>query len=153
MSREISPILSLLRLVAFFGTGVVLLWHVVSMPQLQPRQSAGFLILVLAVLAVGLMLYILSDVTQKILQYTDLLVPLGLFVTVSTIFNTLAAIPALAALLAAPWSVKLLTLSFSLSVSLITTCLLSIVYVGWTTGLIFQVVVQGQINLIAPITS
>src|SRR5215471_1832825 len=118
MSENISPILSLLRLVAFLGTAVVLLWHVVSMPELQPRQSAGFIILGLALLAVGLMLLILSDATRRILEYTDLLVPLGLFVTVSTIVNTLAAVPTVAALLAVPWTLKILTLTLSLSVVL-----------------------------------
>jgi hypothetical protein len=93
----------------------------------------------------------MSDATKRILQYTDLLVPLGLFVTVSTIFNTLAAVPAVAAMLAASWTIKLVTLSFSLSAVLIITSLLTVVYVGWTTALIFQVVVQGQINLLAPI--
>jgi hypothetical protein len=151
MSQNISPILSLLRLVAFLGTAVVLLWHVVSMPELEPRQSAGFIILVLAVLAVGLMLLILSDTTKRILQYTDLLVPLGLFVTVNTIVNTLATVPAIATMLVPSWTIKLLTLSVSLSVVLIITSLLTVFYVGWTTSLIFQVVVQGQINLIAPL--
>src|SRR5262245_3023256 len=129
MSQNNSPILSLLRLTAFLGTAVVLLWHVVSMPKLEPRQSAGFVILLLAVLAVGLMLFILSDATKKILLYTYLLVPLGLFVTVSTIFTTLATVPAFAAIVAAPWSIKLLTFSFSLSVILIITSILAVAYV------------------------
>ncbi|HEY6803114.1 MAG TPA: hypothetical protein VI306_05985 [Pyrinomonadaceae bacterium] len=152
MSQEFSPILSLLRLIAFLGTAGVLLWDVESIPQLQPRQSAGFIILGLAMLAVGLMLVILSDATERIFRYTDLLVPLGLFVTVSTSFNMLAALPAIAAMMAASWTIKLLTLSLSLSVTLVVTFLLSVAYVGWTTALIFQVVVQGQINLIAPLS-
>ena len=38
MSQNVTPILSLLRLVAILGTAVVLLWHVVSMPELQRRH-------------------------------------------------------------------------------------------------------------------
>ena len=152
MSRDTSPTASLLRPVASLGTGLILLWDAASVPQLKPRQSAGFVILVLAVLSVGLMLLSsLSDATERLRRYTDLLVPLGLFVTISTAFNALAAVPALAAMLAAPWSVKLLTFSLSLTVGLVVTYLLSVVYVGWTTALIFQVVVQGRIDLVAPV--
>lgn len=152
MSRDTSPTASLLRLVAFLGTGLILLWDATSVAQIKPRQSTGVVILALAVLSVGLMLLSsLSDATERLRRYTDLLVPLGLFVTVSTAFNALVAVPALAAMLAAPWSVKLLTLSLSLSVGLVITYLLSVIYVGWTTALIFQVVVQGQIDLVAPV--
>lgn len=150
MNSNISPIYSLLRLVAFLGTGVIVLWQIVTMPRLEPRQSAGFIILVLAVLGVGLMLAVLSDATRRLLQYKDLLVPLGLFVTVTTSFSMLAAVPAFGVILATPWSVKLMTLGLSLSVFLVVFSLLSVVYVGWTTALILQVVVQGQIDLLAP---
>jgi hypothetical protein len=139
-------------LVAFLGTSLILLWEAASVPQLKPRQSAGFIILALAVLSVWLMLILsLSDATERLRRYADLLVPLGLFVTVSTAFNALVAVPALAAMLAAPWSVKLLTLSLSLSVGLVITYLLRVIYVGWTTALIFQVVVQGQIDVVSPV--
>lgn len=150
MGQDISPIRLLLRLIAFFGTAAVVLWQFVSMPQLQPRQAYGFVIPAVAIFAVVLMLAVMSDATQRLLQYTDLLVPLGLFVTVSTAFNMLAAVPAIAAMLTAPWSIQLLTLSLSLSVLMVATSLLSVVYVGWTTTLILQVVVHGQVNLIAP---
>lgn len=152
MSRDTSPTATLLRAVAFIGTGLILLWDAASVSQLKPRQGAGFIVLVLAVLSVGFMLLSsLLDATEKLRRYTDLLVPLGLFVTVSTAFNALAAVPAVAAMFAAPWSIKLLTFSLSLTVSLVVTCLLTMVYVGWTTALIFQVVVQGRVELVAPV--
>lgn len=150
MSRDASPITSLLRIIAFLGTGLILLWHVISMPQLQPHQSAGFVVLVLAVLAVGLTLLIfLPDAMERLLKHTDLLVPLGLFITVSTTFITLAMLPTLATMLTTSGSVKILTFSFSLFASFAFIFLLSMVYVGWTTVLIFQVVILGQVKLIA----
>lgn len=152
MLQDASPTASVLRLIAFLGTGVILLWQVVSVPQLQPRQSAGFVVLALAVPAVGAtLLILLPDAAERLLRHKDLLVPLGLFVTASTIFNALAALPALAAL-GLSWPVSVLTFSFSLSASLIVTALLSVVYVGWTTTLIFQAVVLGQVNLVGGIT-
>jgi hypothetical protein len=131
MNEDTSQATSLLRLTAFLGTAAVLLWHTIDVAQLQPRQAAGFVVLLVAAVAVGfILLTVLADESDDLLQHTDLLVPLGLFVTASATFNTLAALPAAAALLAPSWSVKILTISFAVSVSLIFTLLLSAVYAG-----------------------
>lgn len=149
MKPETSPTVLLLRLIAFPGTGVILIWQAVAMPAIQPRQSAGFAILGLAVVTVGLTLRMfLPDATHRLFRNADLLVPLGLFVTLSTIFSALAALPVVATMLAASWPITILTLSFSLSVSFVVISLLSIVFVAWTTMLIFQIVLLGHVNLV-----
>jgi hypothetical protein len=150
MNADTSRTASLLRLTAFFGAGAVLLWRVVSIPQLQPRQGGGFIVLVVAALAVGFtLLTLLTDATVRLLRHKDLLVPLGLLITLTAILNSLAALPALGALLVSSWPVKFLAFGVSLSLSLVFTLFLSVVYVGWTTALIFQAVVLGQVNLTA----
>lgn len=149
MNEDTSPATSLLRLTAFLGTAAVLLWHTMGVTQLQPRQAAGFIVLLLAAVSVGFMLTtVLADESDNLLRHTDLLVPLGLLVTASATVNILATLPVAAALLTASWPVNILALSFALSVSLIFMLLLSAVYVGWTTVLIFQLVVRGQTNLL-----
>jgi hypothetical protein len=117
--------------------------------QLQPRQAAGFIVLLLAAVSVGFMLMtVLADESDDLLRHTDLLVPLGLLVTASATVNILATLPVAATLLTASWPVNILAISFALSVSLIFMLLLSAVYIGWTTVLIFQLVVRGQTNLL-----
>lgn len=153
MDKDTSPIASLLRLIAFLGTGLILLQQVAYMPQLQPRQGAAFIVLIVAVLAVGLtLLLFLPDATARMLRHTDLLVPLGLFITLSAGLSYLATLPVLIAILTSSWSVTLFTLSLSLSVSLVFMILLTAAYAGWTTILIFQVVLLRQTNLIGSLT-
>lgn len=149
MNEDTSPATSLLRLTAFLGTAAVLLWHTIGVTQLQPRQAGGFIVLLLAAVSVGFMLMIvLADESGDLLRHTDLLVPLGLLVTAGATFNILAMLPIAAVLLTASWPVTFLTTSFAVSVSLIFMLLLSAVYVGWTTVLIFQLVVRGRTDLL-----
>jgi hypothetical protein len=149
MNENTSPLPSILRLTAFLGTAAVLLWHTMGVAQLQPRQAAGFVVLLVAAAPVCfILLTVLADETDDLLRHKDLLVPLGLFVTASAIFNILATLPVVAALFAASWPVTILTISFALSISLIFMLLLSVVCAGWTTVLIFQLVVRGQTDLL-----
>lgn len=153
MPSSTSLATALLRLIAFLGTGAFILWQVVSLARLQPRQSDGFKVLFVVMLAVGFtLLILLPDALRRLSRHPDLLVPLGLFISANALFNTLMALPAVAAILAHSWPVKLLMFSFSLSVSLVFTTFLTVAYVGWTTALIFQVVVVGQSNLITPLS-
>jgi hypothetical protein len=147
MNEDTSPVTSLLRLVAILGTLAVWLQQILFMPQLQPRQEAGFIVLLVAVLAVAASLSMLMpDATVKLLRYKDLLIPLGLFITLSAVFNYLVTLPVLAAMFTSSWPITILTFSFSLSVGLLFNFLLSIIYAGWTTSLIFQAVVLGRVN-------
>jgi hypothetical protein len=146
--RAGSPARSVLRVIALVGTGVVVLWQAVSIGRVKPRQDWGFLVLVLAGLAVGLMLaLILPAATRRLLRHKDLLVPLGLYVSAGALLNALAAAPAFARLLAAAEPVKLFALTFTLSLAVVIQVVLGVIYAAWTTTLVLQVVREDRTDL------
>jgi hypothetical protein len=130
-----------LRLVALVGTGAVLLQQAVSGWPLQPRQEAGFVVLILAVLAVALTFRLFLPTAQaQIRRHPDLLVPLGLLVLAEAALGWLLLLPPVAAVLAPSWPLQLWALTFSVSAGFVLTLLLRIGYATWMTVLVLEVV-------------
>lgn len=136
-----------LRIVALVGTGVVLLWKMTSLARIEQRQGLGFLVLIVAAAAIGLTCALVVPAATRLLRrHTDLLVPLGLYITTEALLNALLAIPLLSAMFSPAWSSKVLTLSFSLSLAFLLHLALAVFYSGWTTALIVQAVRQDRVD-------
>jgi hypothetical protein len=147
MGPRLSPGVGPLRWIAIAGTGIVLLWQATSLPQMQPRQEWGIVVVVLAAIAVGLACQLLlPDATRTLGRHGDLLLPLGLLIPTAALLNALAAVPVLAAVLARSWTLTVLSLSFSLSLLFLLQIVLAVVYAGWTTTLILQAVRQDRVE-------
>ncbi|HKB02160.1 MAG TPA: hypothetical protein VKD90_08070 [Gemmataceae bacterium] len=135
-------------MIALVGTGVVVLWQAVSLGRVNPRQDWGFLVLVLAGLAVGLMLaLILPAATRRLLRHKDLLVPLGLYVSAEALLNALATSGPFARLIGASEPVKLFTITLTLSLALVVEIVLGVIYAAWTTALVLQAVREDRTDL------
>jgi len=133
--------LNLLRWLAVIGAALVFLHRVTSLWHMQPRQEYGIVVLVLAAIAVGLTcLVMLPAATGKLARHRDLLLPLGIYLSAEGLLDALMAIPLLAAVFSPSWSFTVLSLSFSLSFLFVLHIALAILYAGWTTVLILQVV-------------
>jgi hypothetical protein len=130
----------LLRRVAFVGAAAVLLQQAVTDLPLKARQEAGFLVLVLALLAVVLTLrLLLPAATRKLLRHKDLLVPLGLLVLAEGVLGWLLLLP-VAAVLVAFRPLHLGVLTLSLSGAAVLGVLLRAAYGTWATTLILDAV-------------
>jgi hypothetical protein len=136
-----------LRLLAIAGPVAVLLWQVVSLPPLLPRQDVGFVALFVLAFVVGLWLALMRA-SRTILRHGDVLVPLGLYVTAVPLANAVLALPALAAVTAPSWSAQVLGLGLSLSAGLVVQIVLAVFHGGWTTLLVVQAAQQGRTNLV-----
>jgi hypothetical protein len=135
-------------LVAAAGVGLVLLQQAVSAGPLQPRQGGGFVVLVVAVLAVALAFrWLLPSALVALRRAPDLLVPLGLLVFVEAVVGWLLLLPPLAAVLAPSTSVKVLSLSFTVSLAVVLTILLRVAYAAWMTTLVLDAVREGRADL------
>jgi hypothetical protein len=136
-----------LRTIALAGTGVVFVQELVSAFPLKARQEAGFLLLVVAVLAVGLVLrFGLPQATARLLRHPDLLVPLGLLIVAEAILGWLLLLPPVAAILTPPQPLKLGVLSFSISAASLVSILLWVAYAAWVTTLILDEVRHDRAN-------
>ncbi len=145
-SQPLSQI-GLLRWVAIIGTSVVFLWRATSLSRMQPRQDWGIVVVIVAVLAVGLTCLMLMPVaTGRLRRHMDLLLPFGLYVIAQALLGGLAAIPIVSSLLTPSWSLKILSLSFSLSLIFVLQIALAVVYAAWTTILILQAVRQDHVD-------
>lgn len=135
------------RLIALAGTIAVLLWQAGSLAQIKPRQEYGFVVLVLVALAVGAVLFVLlPTATRCLLRHKDLLLPLGLLISLEGLFSALLAIPALAMMRTPAWSVSVEILGLSLSLAFAIQAFLRIVYAGWTTTLVIQAVRRDRVE-------
>jgi hypothetical protein len=125
----------------------VVVWQTASLRQIKPHQESGFVVLVVAGLAIWLTLWILlSAAARRLLRHKDLLIPLGLYIPAAALLTALAAIPALAAVLVPAWPVKLFTITIALSLAFLIQLLLGVLYAGWTTALIIQAVRQDLVD-------
>jgi hypothetical protein len=66
--------------------------------------------------------------------------------------DILAAIPASSAVLAPTWSLKLFSISLSLSLAFAIHVLLGVVYTGWTTALVLQAISQDRVHPVGAFT-
>src|SRR6516164_2276527 len=136
-----------LRLLATVGPAAVLLWQVVTLQPLLPRQHVC--LVALLVLALAVMLSpLLVRVPSALLRHGDLFVPLGLYVAAVPLANGALTLPALAALASPWWSGQLLGLGVSLSAALVLQIGLAVFYGGWTTRLIVQAAERGRTDLV-----
>jgi hypothetical protein len=143
-----------LRWVAIIGTSVVFLWRATSLSRMQPRQDWGIVVAIAAVLAVGFTcLALMPRATGRLRRHMDLLLPLGLYTVAEAVLDGLTAIPILSSLLTPVWPLKILSLSFSLSVMFVVQIALAVFYAGWTTALILQAVRQDEVDPILGFTS
>jgi hypothetical protein len=141
-----------LRLVAVVGPVVVLFCQALALPPLQPRQDVGFVVLAISCMAVALTLFfLLRPALATHLRHRDLLVPLGLYLTIDHLANYLLALPALA-IVTAPWgTLKVSALAFTVSLAVVMQIALGVFYGGWVTRLILQAVEDGRIDLLNPL--
>jgi hypothetical protein len=153
-SPHASSLLVFLRLAASIGIGIVLCCQASSLFSMEPRQDWGFIVLVLAVPAVGLVsILLLPSAVAKLKQHLDLILPLGLYITSMYLLNALATIPVLASVLSPSWSFKILSLSFSISVAFLLLIALAVAYAGWTPIMILQAVREDRVDPIAAFSS
>jgi hypothetical protein len=139
-----------LRLLALVGTGAVLIWYGVALGQMKPRQESGLIVLVLGSLMVALTLGLhLRTAARQLLRHKDLLIPLGLYITAETFVQVLASIPGLGEILTAAWPVKLYIINLSISLFIAIQIILGVLYAGWTTTLVLQVVHFDRIDVVA----
>jgi len=141
----------LLRLLAVGGVAVVLLQETISSFPLQPRQESGFIVLVVAVIAVLLVLFRgLPGAWQKLQRYPDLLVPLGVLTLAEAVIAWLVLIPAVSAILSPSKQLQFAGLSLSLSIGFVFSIVLNVAYSAWTTLLIRNIVLEERGD---PVTS
>lgn len=149
-----SPRNRLLRWVALVGSASVLLWKATSLAQMRPNQWLGFVVLVLAAAAVGLTcLFVLPAATRRLRRHPELLLPLGLYLTVESLLRLLMAIPLISAVFSPAWNLKILAFSSSLSLNFLVQVALAVTYAGWTTTLIVQAVRQDQVDPTAALSA
>jgi len=148
------PEIGLLRWVAIIGTGVVFLWRATSLSRMQPRQGWGIVVVIVAVLAVGLTcLKFMPVATGRLRRHMDLLLPFGLCTVAEALLEGLAAIPVVSSLLTPSWPLRILSLSFSLSLIFVLQIALAVLYAGWTTILILQAVREDDVDPIQGFTT
>jgi hypothetical protein len=147
-----SPALTALRLIAVVGTSAVVLWKVVQLRNLGPRQESAFVVLVLAAVAVALALWrLLPAAADRLRRHPDLLLPLGLYVPAEALVNLLATVQPLAAILNPAWPLKLWTINLQLSVLFFIQVFLELAYAGWTTVLVLNAVRGERVDPVAAI--
>jgi hypothetical protein len=135
-------------LVAAVGVGIVLLQQAVVSFPLRPRQGAGFVVLLLAVIAVALTFrWLLPSALPTLRRCPELLVPLGLLVFAEAVVGWLLLLPALAAILAPSKPVQILSLSFTLSGALFLSIFVRVLYATWMTTLVIDVVREDRADL------
>jgi hypothetical protein len=140
----------LLRLVAVVGPLAVIAWEVMELPEPRPRQGWGIVVVILAGLAVcGFLATVTTRAIGVLARHPDILVPLGVAVTLYGAVDWLASLPALAAAASPFWAGKVAGISLSLSLSLFLYLLLAVLYAGWATTLILQAVDRDRVDLLA----
>jgi hypothetical protein len=140
--------LTAFRWVALLGPCLVLLVDAGQMLRMQVRQAGGFLVLVLAGLAVALFLALLTPpALRRMLKHWDLFVPLGLFVLAERVVTWLAMLPWLGALMNFSTPAGVWGMFPSLSILFLLHISLAVGYAAWTTALVVQIVATGQADL------
>jgi hypothetical protein len=136
-----------LRLVAVVGTGAVLLWNVVQLRHLGPRQESAFIVLVVAGVAVAFTLWrLLPGAAEQLRRHPDLLLPLGLYVPAEALVNLLATVQPFAAILNPAWPLKVWTINVSLSLLFFIQVFLGVAFAGWTTVLVLDAVRRDRVE-------
>lgn len=129
----------LLRWLAILGPCIALLQEVVISFPWKERQEWGLPLLVVLILAVAFTLrFLMPAATCKLLRQPDLLIPVGLLFLAQGVLDWSKWLPPLAALLMPTQPVKIWSLTFSLSVSVVAGILIRVTYATWMTLLIVE---------------
>ncbi|MCZ6795336.1 MAG: hypothetical protein O7J95_17155, partial [Planctomycetota bacterium] len=124
--------------------GVVVVQEALAAFPLEPRQEAGFIVVVVATGLVALTLAtLLRDATQLMLRHKQLLVPLGLLVFAEAVIGWLAAWPLTGNFL------QPTTRLWNLSVAFVVSLLLWAVYGTWVTCLVLEAVREDRARPVA----
>lgn len=134
-----------LRLIAFFGTLVVLIQGVWPPFSLEPRQEVGIVLLVAALFAVLLTLAVLMrPALRRMFGAADVLVPLGVLTFALALLGWLASIPIIRSVTSPSYDINLFNNAVSISVFVVLAIVLHVAYAAWTTTLILNSVRRGS---------
>ena len=143
-----------LRITALVGIIIVILLRSVQLYYPILMRSNEVQIFFLSLIFAGLALrFLLKEETKLVFKHLDLLVPLCLFVTAATILDKLFETEIFSFANNPFYVFDLSFLQLSISLKLILNILLNLMYIGWTTGLIVNVLNQKNNNLISALVS
>lgn len=139
-----SPLRSL-RWIALLGVALVLVSRLVQSFPLASRWWLGGLLLLVLMVAVTLVAVLMMPrAAGTLTRNLDLLVPLGLLLLAQEVLALLLKLPLLGTVFAASHPVKLLNLSFVLSLHWFMNLVLAVTYATWVTAAILNLVRTGQ---------
>jgi hypothetical protein len=143
-----------LRWIALLGPCFVLLVDAVQMTRMQARQAAGFLVLILAVIAVALFIALLTpSAMRRMIQHKDIFVPLSLLVLAERMVTWLALLPLLGTMMKFSTPAALMGLIPSLSILFLLHIFLAVAFAAWTTAMVVQIVATGRCDLLEGIAA
>ena len=134
-----------LRRVALVGLATVLLVDFILSLRLQVGLGLGVVMLSVFPIAVALVsLVLMPHAVGALFRNKDLLVLLALVTVVGRVLEWLAAAPILGALLTPSFPLRLLNLSFGISLSFLLRVALAVAYATWMTAAVLELVGAGN---------
>jgi len=134
-----------LRRVAFVGLAAVLLVDFVLSVRLRAGLGLGVVMLLVFPIAAALVsLVLMPSAAGTLFRSKDLLVPLALVTVAGKLLAWLAAAPGFSAVLTPSFPLRLLNLSFGISLSFLLHIALAVAYATWVTGCILELVRSGN---------
>ncbi len=134
-----------LRRVAWFGLATVFIVDLVLSARLRAGLTLGVVMLLVFPIAVGLVsLVMMPNAAGTLVRSKDLLVPLALVTVAGKVLTWLAAAPGFSAVLTPSFPLRLLNLSFGISLSFLLHMALAVAYATWVTGCILELVHRGN---------
>ncbi len=134
-----------LRRVAWIGLAIVLLVDLVLSLRVRGGTGLGAVCLLVMILAVGLTaLVLMPGAASALAGNKDLLVPLALLVIAARLIGWLSAAPVLGALLLPSLPLRVFSLSFGISLSLVLHIVLAVAYATWMTAAVLEWVQTGN---------
>ena len=136
-----------LRWIALLGIMAVLLYDFYMSFPLKPREEHGFLLLAGVYCAAVIMsLLLMRHAVSTLVRNMDLLIPLELFVLAGRLLNSLTMVPGLATLLTPSFTLKIVGISFAISVYFLLSVALAVAYATWMTAAVLELVRSGNSN-------
>lgn len=127
------------------GLAAVLLVDFISSLRLHGGLGLGVAMLFVFPIAVGLVsLTLMPNAAGTLFRSKDLLVPLALVTVAAKLLAWLAAAPIFGAWLTPSFPLRLLNLSFGISLSFLLQVALAVAYATWVTGSILELVRNGS---------
>ena len=139
-----------LRRIAWIGLAVVLCVDATLSARTAQGWGLGIAMLLVCPVAAALVsLALMPGALGALVRRTDLLVPLALATVAGHLLDWLSAAPVVGALLCPAMPVRLLNLSFSLSLGFLLRIALGVVYAAWATRLLLGFVETGTADCLA----